>query len=266
MALSSAPVLCRRFNKPVDAPGRSCRKTLIAVDRDSYIQPDQPAMNHQNQGANDNPSSTGLKRLWRAIASMRDPRRSLSGKLMLVILTTTAIALAAAGAALLISDLRDSRETWTGDFYTEAAILSLAVQPALSFNDRESAQRNLDALQARASIQAAALYDAGGRLFAQYVRPGQFPAPAQVPEIEPGVNIAGGRVDLVRPVIQGGERLGTIYLRAHFDVSGRVSAYLSVLAAVLGLGFIAAMLASIWLRRVVSRPMESMASVARKIV
>ncbi|HET9863124.1 MAG TPA: ATP-binding protein [Steroidobacteraceae bacterium] len=206
------------------------------------------------------------KRLWRALASIRHARRSLSGKLMVVMLTTTAIALAAAGAALLFTDLRDNRAAWAADLGTEAAILSLAVQPALSFDDREGAQRNLNALQARPSIRAAALYTADGTLFAQYVRPGEPSAPGRLASFAPGTHIDGGRVELQRHVIQGGETLGTIYLRAQYDVTGRGRAYLSVLGAVLGLGLIAALLASSWLHRVVSRPMESMANAARQIV
>jgi PAS domain S-box-containing protein len=205
-------------------------------------------------------------RLWRALVSIRHARRSLSGKLMVVMLTTTAIALAAAGAALLFTDLRDNRAAWAADLGTEAAILSLAVQPALSFNDRAYAQRNLDALQARASISVAALYDADGRLFAQYARPEEISAPERQPSMAPGVHIDGGRVELVQGVALGGERLGTIYLRARYDVSGRVRAYLSVLGAVMVIGLIAALLASSWLHRVVSQPMESMANVARQIV
>jgi len=213
-----------------------------------------------------NPSDRNAGRLWRALVSIRHARRSLSGKLMVVMLTTTAIALAAAGAALLFTDLRDNRAAWAADLGTEAAILSLAVQPALSFDDREGAQRNLNALQARASIRAAALYGADGRLFAQYVRAGEPSAPALLPPLVAEAHIEGGRVELMRHVVQGGETLGTIYLRAHYDVSGRVRAYLSVLGAVMVIGLIAALLASSWLQRVVSLPMESMANVARQIV
>src|SRR4051812_18237588 len=86
---------------------------------------------------------------WRALTAMRNARRSLAGKLMVVMLATTAVALTVAGAALLFTDVRDNRAAWANDLGTEAAILSLAVQPALSFNDVEGAQRNLNALQAR---------------------------------------------------------------------------------------------------------------------
>src|SRR5688572_6668629 len=185
---------------------------------------------------------------------------------MVVILTTTAIALMAAGAALLFIDLRDNRAAWAADVGTEGAILSLAVQPALSFNDREGAERNLNALQARSTIHAAALYDASGALFAQYSRPGEVPAPSSSPAMRTGVHIDGERVEHLLPVVQGGEVLGTIYIRAHYDLSGRVSAYLSVLGGVMIVGLVAALLAAGWLQRVVTRPMESMASVARQIV
>jgi len=185
---------------------------------------------------------------------------------MLVILATTTIALAAAGAALLFIDLRDSSASWSDDLRTEAAILSLAVQPALAFEDRDAAQRNLSALQARASIQAAALYTSDGRLFAHYARAGERGLPDEIPPLAPGVTADGGHMEVLRQVQQEGEVLGTIYLRAQYDVGGRVFAYLSVLGAVFALGLVAALLASSWLQRAISRPMESMAHVARQIV
>jgi PAS domain S-box-containing protein len=208
------------------------------------------------------------RRPWRALASIRNARRSLAGKLMVVMLLTTTIALASAGAALLYTDLRDNRAAWAEDLRTEAAILALAVTPHLSFNDREGAQRNLSALQARESIHAAALYSADGTLFAEFVRDDQPAPPPRRPQMLPGdgVHIDGERVLDMKPVFQGGEQLGTIYLRAQYDLSARFHAYLNVLVAVMVIGLIAAVLASSWLHRVVSRPMESMATVARQIV
>ncbi len=199
---------------------------------------------------------------------MRHARRSLAGKLMVVMLVTTTIALTAAGAALIVTDLRDNRANWADDLRTEAGIVAFAVQPALSFNDHDRAERNLSSLQARESISAAALYTPDGTLFAQYVRAGHAEPPPRPPrnlELDrPYVD--GGRVLLVHPVIQSGETLGTIYLRAEYDVGGRVRAYLNILGAVMVIGMLAALFASSWLQRVVSRPMESMANVARQIV
>src|ERR1700752_3332146 len=118
------------------------------------------------------------RRPWRSLLSIANARRSLSGKLMVVMLVTTAIALASAGAALMYTDLRDNRAAWAEDLRTEASILALGVTPALSLNDREYAQRSLNALQARDSISSAALYEADGGLYVQYVRAGQPDPPA----------------------------------------------------------------------------------------
>jgi PAS domain S-box-containing protein len=205
---------------------------------------------------------------WRAVLSIRDARRSLAGKLMLVMLVNTTIALASAGAALIYTDLRDNRAAWAEDLRTEAGILALSVTPALSFNDHDLAQRNLSALQVRDSIHAAALYAADGSLFAHYTRPDLPAPPDRVPTLlsGDGVHIDGERVLVTKPVFQGGERLGTIYLRAQYDLRGRVSAYLRVLGAVMVVGLIAALLAASWLHRLVSRPMESMARAAQAIV
>ena len=162
--------------------------------------------------------------------------------------------------------MQNNRAAWAEDVGTEAAILSLAVQPALSFQDVEGAQRNLNALQARESIQAAALYAADGTLFAAYTRAEGIPLPTRAPQLTETPRIDGGRVEFAEPVIQGSETLGVIYLQAQYDVSGRVRAYLSVVASVMIVGLIAALLASSWLQRVVSQPMRSMANAARQIV
>jgi PAS domain S-box-containing protein len=207
-----------------------------------------------------------LAQLWQALESLAHARSSLSGRLMVVMLTTTAIALLVAGAALLFVDLRDNRADWADDLETEAAILSLAVQPALSFEDVAGAQRNLNALQARASVQAAALYRTDGTLFAAYSRTPEQSPPAAAPELVRSTYVGGGRVELVKAIVQGSEMLGRVYLRAQYDESGRVRAYLSVLGAVMVIGLVAAVLASSWLQRVVSEPMQSMANAARQIV
>ena len=187
---------------------------------------------------------------------------------MLVMLVTTIIALGSAGAAMLYTDVRDNRAAWAEDLHTEAGILALSVTPALQFNDPQQAQQSLNALTARESIHAAALYVADGTQFAQYMRPGQPPPPPEMPRLLPGdgVHIDGERVLVMKPVSSGGEVLGTIYLRAWYDVEGRINAYFKVLGVVSIIGLLAAMLAASWLHRVVTRPMESMASVAQSIV
>jgi PAS domain S-box-containing protein len=203
---------------------------------------------------------------WHALTRIGRARRSVRGQLMLVVLLTSTVALLVAGTALLLTDLRENRRTWANDLVTEAGILALASAPALSFDDRRTATRNLAALQARASIHAAALYTSDGRLYATYVRPGEAPAPAQQPALRTGVHIDGERLEVLRPIVQSGETLGAIYLLAHYDVNERVKAYARILATVLLASLFVALVASRRLQRVISEPLESMARVAHDVV
>ncbi len=99
--------------------------------------------------------------------------RSVSGRLMVIVLMTTGLALLVAATGLLYTDLQGSRRTWAQDLVTEAAILALANAPALSFDDQQAAHRSLAALQAKRSIIAAALYAPDGIRYADYARAGQ---------------------------------------------------------------------------------------------
>src|SRR4051794_25442545 len=100
-------------------------------------------------------------------------RNSVRGKLVAIILLTTATVLLLSGAAMLIHDLSVYRTSWASDIATEASILALSTGPALAFDDRETAQRNLAALQARSAVLAAALYTPDRKLYAQYVKAGE---------------------------------------------------------------------------------------------
>ena len=204
--------------------------------------------------------------IWGSLAAIRHPRRSVTGKLMAVVLLTTAIALLVAGATLLATDIRQDRRGWGNNLQSTGDILALMTAPALSFDDPASADRTLAALAAQPSIHAAAVYDARGALFARFQRSETPAPPAQLPALGAGVHSSADQTELLQPIMQGKERLGTVYLRGHYDVSGRVLTYLGVLTSIMLLGLVAAMLAAGWLQRVISRPMESITSVARQIV
>jgi PAS domain S-box-containing protein len=205
--------------------------------------------------------------LYGSLAALRHARHSVSGKLMAVVLLTTAISLSVAGIALLLSDLRENRLALAADLDTEARILELSTAPALAFDDRATARRNLAALQARNSLRVAALYSPDGSLYASYARPGVARGPPLRQPSFPGASrIDGERVELLRTVMQGREVLGTLYLRAEYDRTARVRAYVGILAVVLLASLGIALLLSIWLQRLITAPLDSMAGVARQVV
>jgi PAS domain S-box-containing protein len=207
-----------------------------------------------------------LMGFWSEMMGKRATRKSVRSQLMRVVALTTGSALLVAGSAMLWHDLLVYRLTWSSDLATQAGILSLATAPALAFDDHDMAQRNLDALQSRPRIQAAALYLPNGTLFAQFVRPG-FEAPPATPSSRLDVpQISGERVELTQRIVRNGDWLGTIYLRARYDVSNRVITYLSVFTVVTGVSMLAALILSTALQRVITAPLEAMTRVARRIV
>jgi PAS domain S-box-containing protein len=183
-----------------------------------------------------------------------------------VVLLSTAIALLVAGTAMLSHDLSVYRNSWAADLATEANILALSTAPALAFDDREVAERNLVALEARPGVLAAALYDTRGRLYAAYTREGEPAPPAVLGPSVNGASIAGERVELAQRIVRHGETLGTIYLRAHYDVTGRIRAYLEIFVLVMLLSMGVALVLSAALRRSITAPLDAMAGVARQVV
>jgi signal transduction histidine kinase/ActR/RegA family two-component response regulator len=191
-------------------------------------------------------------------------RGSVRGKLLRVMLLTTAIALCVTGIALLTHELYTYRTTGSADLSTEAAILAASTAPALAFDDHAVAERNLGALAARRRVMVAALYTPGGAVYASFVRPGELPAPVKPPA--PGVQISGERIEIAQPVQRNGETFGTVYLRARYDVAGRVEAYLGIFVLVMLLSMVVALLLSRRLQRGITEPLDAIAAVAREIV
>ena len=89
-------------------------------------------------------------------------RRSVRGKMLAVVLATTLLALLVNAAALIWYNVEDYRHTQVADVRTQAEILGRASAAALAFGDQREAQRDLGMLQARADVEAAALYSADG--------------------------------------------------------------------------------------------------------
>jgi signal transduction histidine kinase len=91
----------------------------------------------------------------------------------------------------------------------QAAVLAAIVPAALSFNDHQALQGYVDALEANAEVDAVGIYDERGQLTARYVRSHLAPqfSAALTPSQAPDQTI------VTAPVVERGQRLGTIYLR-----------------------------------------------------
>jgi signal transduction histidine kinase/CheY-like chemotaxis protein len=191
-------------------------------------------------------------------------RGSVRAKLMRVVLLTTALALTVSGIAMLLHELYVYRTAWASDLSTEAAIVALSSAPALAFDDHVSAERNLNALEARRRVVAAVLYAPNGTVFASFVREGEAAAPLRSPP--DGLTTRGEDMELVRPVERNGEHLGTLYVRARYDLWGRIEAYSGIFALSMALSLALAFVLSKRMQESITGPLDAIAGVARAVV
>jgi signal transduction histidine kinase/ActR/RegA family two-component response regulator len=192
--------------------------------------------------------------------------RSVRFKVVTAIVGATLAALLVSAAALLSYEISNYRSALFDGMATQAAMLARMTGPALAFDDDAAAGTNLALLENRPDIIAAAVYAADGAIFARYGRAGaEIDIPAEIgPFDEP--RIEGNSVHLFRPVVENGETVGTVYLRARYELEARMQYYLAVLFGVLLVGLLAALLVTVPLQRSVTAPVLAVADAARKVV
>jgi signal transduction histidine kinase len=190
---------------------------------------------------------------------------SVRRKLLLGVLAATGSALLITGAAVAYFDLRSFRETSLADLTAMGDILALASTPALEFDDPQTAAEYLDLLRAKPSITAAALYAPNGAVFAKY---SAGEGTADLPELpgHDGHEIADGEIALFKRIVADHAIVGTVYVRARYDVAGRIARYLGILAAVLLLSLGAAALLAHRLHRGITVPIRGVIDVARNVL
>ncbi|HYC38190.1 MAG TPA: histidine kinase dimerization/phospho-acceptor domain-containing protein, partial [Usitatibacter sp.] len=197
---------------------------------------------------------------------MRSVHRSLRRKVMVLILAVTAAALALSAVGLVINDLRNFQQQWTDDLEGNAAVLARAAAPALSFNDRRTAEKDLSVMQARPRVLAAALYTRDGRLFATYTKPGITVPPFSSAPGAHGSVIEGDNVVLYRPVVENNEVIGVVHLRGSYEPWARLKDYLTILLVVMIASLMVAVMLSGWLQEALTAPILEMARVSREVM
>jgi signal transduction histidine kinase len=191
---------------------------------------------------------------------------SIHRKFLIVVLATAAIALLIAGAAMVVYDLRSYRQIQVADLQAQAGIVGQASTPALEFEDPAAAQDYLEALKGKSTIVAAAIYTARGARFAAYTAPGLPPAAfPDIPGLD-GYSLDGNQAEVFHRIVANGQILGTVYLRAQFDLTRRLLGFLGIVGAVLAASLAAAYLVSRRMQQSVTRPLLEVASVARKVM
>ena len=191
---------------------------------------------------------------------------SLRRKVLLVVMAATGAALLLSAFALLFYEVSSFRRDWTSDLASQAGLIARAAAPALAFDDPKAAREALAAMKLRPQILAAAVYRADGRLFASYKTAAEATDELPAAPRRSGSRFDGDQLELYQQIVQNGEPLGVVYLRARHDVAGRVADYVMILGLTMAAGLAVAALIFRQLHPTVTRPILAMAAVARQVI
>ena len=192
---------------------------------------------------------------------------SISNKLMVVIMATTVIALLAYGVIMLVYDIRAYHDALIRDMATQANIIAEVSAPALEFDDPATAKANLDLLRTRPMIVSAALYTSDGVLFAEYSTAGASRvAWREEPQAIDEYTVERDRIQVWKRIVKDDQVLGTIYIRARYQIQSRLIDYAIILACVMAASLGLATLIATWLRGAVTKPIYAVTDVARRVM
>lgn len=125
---------------------------------------------------------------------------SLRQRLTRLILIASALAMVCVLAAAILIEWTSFRPRIRNQLQEQAKFLSEVMPSALGFQDSATAKKYLDLFQGEKSMEVAAVYDAGGNPFAQYVRHGVTTLPPR--SQKPGEVLFGaGSASLWQPVL-----------------------------------------------------------------
>jgi signal transduction histidine kinase/ActR/RegA family two-component response regulator len=191
--------------------------------------------------------------------------RTLRAKLVALVLLTTLTALAVALAAMVAYNLRSYHQAGEDDLKTQAELLGQTIAPALAFNDPKLAGETLSLLRLRPQMRAALVYGPTGKVFANYAATAAESTYPPLPEAD-GVSTQDAELIVFKRIVVDKEVLGTVYLRADYGFYGRLRDYVVIAVVVAAVAMLLAYLLSTRLQNIVTRPILSIAQVAREVV
>ena len=195
-------------------------------------------------------------------------RYSLRKQLLTVILSTSALAVLAAGVTLFATEIVRTRAATQKEMQSVATLIGNRSSAALLFQDERTALENLSALAGLDQIGSACLFNEQGAVAARFAN-GKVRAdcvlhePLAKPFMQAGT--FGASVQL--PVVAGKNVVGAVLINsAPAPLVARLSAQLGSLVVALCGALAIALLLAMRLQRGISRPLAQMRKVANAIV
>lgn len=195
-------------------------------------------------------------------------RYPIRWKLTAMSLEVSAVALALATVGFMSYDAVAYRNALVKNVSTLGEVISLNASASLVFNDSASALKTLEALKAKPSVVAAAIYTTAGKPFAVWQRDpnATVPAPRRPIKNENHVFTHDSLV-LFHPILLDRQVVGTVGIVSDVrDVSAQFKRYAGIALGVLLISLVAAAWISLHVARRISRPIRHLVDVVESVV
>ncbi len=187
------------------------------------------------------------------------------GKIILLAMVTSGVALSVACATILLHEYSTLQQAAARQLTTEADILGANCAADLAFDDADSARETLAALAADTNVVLACVFSQDDTRFAVFSREGDdervVPDPGRS-----GHRVKNGYLLLNRPILSEGKRVGTIYIEYDLrDVYVAMTTKAAIVAAVMLGALAVAFGLSTRLQRILTQPVFELTRVAKRI-
>lgn len=195
------------------------------------------------------------------------PRNSISikRKLTLIILATSMFALLVALLVFFGAEVLVTKRRLSSELSTLAKVVGLGSRAAIAFQDKEAAQRILNAVQASDNIVGAALYDKEGNIFATYKSHNFKNKIPQTPR-QASYKWTDNSIHLFQPVILDNEVIGTIFLESSLEsLHEHRKSFIGVCASVFAVSMLVAFILSAKLQTLISEPLSNLLNATKRV-
>ncbi|TLY70021.1 MAG: response regulator [Gammaproteobacteria bacterium] len=190
--------------------------------------------------------------------------RAIRHTLMTVILLTCGAVMLITSAAFIAYEYVTFRQLMVRNVKILGEAIAANSTAALAFDNPDDAREVLAAFKAQPHVVAARLYLSDGRLIASYPDRAAR-GPKQTLRAD-GYQFEQGLLTGVQPVVQGGRRMGTLYLESDLgEIHEHFQLFVTIGALIMLVCCVAAYLISRRLQELISRPILALATTAQRV-
>ncbi len=203
---------------------------------------------------------------------------SIRHKLVTIIMSVAVVAVAITTFSISVIRVYDLKKSLIGDMELAAEAVGERNKFSIRFGYQGQVSSNLEMLKLRPSIRHACIYDAHNNIFAYYPLP--TGKDNQLLETQPGFRAAaacplfnesftrfeGGKLEIVRDILLGKERVGSVYIESDLrQMEEYIRNQLFTAMIVISIVFLVAYLLAIRLQKEISGPILELAGAAARV-